>query len=384
VIYETSICYKLYFLQVWYYGINYVEAEHRWIIFLVGIILSKRISKTFLPNDFHGMESYFIFIYQLLVFILSHQNHFTAATTKRGVLFILLLGFSLQSLVTTASPFFDYSNSPTSNDYLFIGAACLLLFCIKLLYCDEFANTNNPRDHALLVNWIAGLFFDIGEVILLISTTILGGGLDLLMHSYLAATAALPSDQPKELICLGFGGTILSIAFIKSLSVIRVPTDRTHRKIFFFSHAIQVLVILASAFVSFSIAESDNVFVLLQLSDMELLCSITCLALLLLVITWIDKAIELSLIGSDEVSSYRVHPFGFWWCLRSEADKNEDLFAGRHPSVRASVSSDRIRLLGGDRNDVYEAINQSERHLKVNTDSIADDSDHDLLTSQNV
>ena len=336
---------------VWYFGIHVLDSNssYRWVIFLVGIIVSIKIPRTFLPNDFH------------------------AATTKRGVLFILLLGFNLQSLVTTASPFFDYSNSPSFSDYAFIGGACFLLFCIKLLYCDEFLNVSNPQDHALLVNRVAGFFFDLGQTTLLISITTLGSGLDLLTHSYLAATAALPSNEPKNLICLGFSGTILSIAFIKSLSVIRVPTDSTHRRMFFLSYSIQIIVTLAAAFASLKMVGDSNVFIILQLNDMELLYALSGLALLLVVITWLDKGIELGLVEMGEEASYRVHPFGIWWCLRQESDPSENLFTGRHPSVRASVSSDRIHLLGGGANDVYQAINESERNLRVNNYSSADE-----------
>ena len=329
---------------VWYFGIRILDSSsnYRWAVFLIGIIASIKIPRTFLPNDFH------------------------AATTKRGVLFILLLGFNLQSLVTTASPFFDYSNSPSVSDYAFIGGACFLLFCIKLLYCDEFMNASNAQDHALLINRIAGFFFDFGQLILLISITTLGSGLDLLTHSYLAATAALPSNEPKNLICIGFSCTILSIAFLKSLSVIRVPTDATHRRMFFFSYSIQIIMTLSAAFASLKMVGDSNVFIVLQLNDMELLYTLSGLALILVVITWLDKGIELGLIEFGEESSYRVHPFGFWWCLRQESDPTDNLFSGRHPSVRANVSSDRIHLLGGGTNDVYQAINESERNLLNN------------------
>ena len=52
-----------------------------------------------------------------------------AACTKRGVLFILLLGFMLQSIVVIATDFFEYS-TPDLEQYSFIGASCLLLLCV--------------------------------------------------------------------------------------------------------------------------------------------------------------------------------------------------------------------------------------------------------------
>lgn len=101
-----------------------------------------------------------------------------------------------------ATEFFVYDN-PDWYQCSFIGGTCFLLFCIKLLYCDD-ANTL-ASDHALLVNRTAAAFFNIGQFALLLSTTILGSGLNLLTHSYLAATAALPGDA-KALVCSGFAG----------------------------------------------------------------------------------------------------------------------------------------------------------------------------------
>jgi hypothetical protein len=113
----------------------------------------------------------------------------------------------LQSVVVVATEFFEY-DTPDWRQYSFIGSTCLLLFCIKLLYCDD-ANTL-ASDHALLVNRAAAAFFNIGQFALLFSTTILGSGMNLLTHSYLAATAALPGNA-KSLVCSGFAGTYVYI-----------------------------------------------------------------------------------------------------------------------------------------------------------------------------
>ena len=126
-----------------------------------------------------------------------------AANSQRGVLFILLLGFMLQSVVGVATTFFEY-DTPNWEQYSFISSTCLLLFCIKLLYCDD-ANTL-ASDHALLINRTAAIFFNIGQFALLFSTTILGSGLNLLTHHYLAATVALPGND-KSLVCCGYTGT---------------------------------------------------------------------------------------------------------------------------------------------------------------------------------
>ena len=39
------------------------------------------------------------------------------------------------------------------------------------------------------------------------------------------------------------------------------------------------------------------------------------------------------------------------------------MLSASHPMVRASVSSDRIHLLGGGENEVYEAIRESQNNL---------------------
>ena len=108
----------------------------------------------------------------------------------------------LQSVVVVATDFFEYDN-PNWRQYSFIGSTCLLLFCIKLLYCDD-ANTL-ASDHALMVNRTAAAFFNAGQFALLFSTTILGSGLNILTHHYLAATAALPGND-KAMVCGGFAG----------------------------------------------------------------------------------------------------------------------------------------------------------------------------------
>jgi hypothetical protein len=48
-----------------------------------------------------------------------------------------------------ASEFFTYQ-TPQYEHYCFVGAACLMLYCIKLLYVDD--SDTLAEDHALLVN----------------------------------------------------------------------------------------------------------------------------------------------------------------------------------------------------------------------------------------
>ena len=137
---------------VWLIGIVILpeSSPFRWIVFVIGILFSLRVPKAILANDFH------------------------AASSKRGVLFILLLGFTLQNVVLTASPFFDQM-SPNTQQYVFFGAACLLLFCVKLLYVTDNFSVD-ASEHALLVNRFAGFFFHFGHFCLFFSTTIFGAG----------------------------------------------------------------------------------------------------------------------------------------------------------------------------------------------------------------
>ena len=63
----------------------------------------------------------------------------------------------MQSIILVASPFFDYQ-TPSMEQFFFLGLPCFLLFCIKLLYVDDSFSVD-PKDHALLVNRAAGFFF---------------------------------------------------------------------------------------------------------------------------------------------------------------------------------------------------------------------------------
>mmetsp|Transcript_10982 Transcript_10982/g.16606 ORF Transcript_10982/g.16606 Transcript_10982/m.16606 type:complete len:638 (-) Transcript_10982:64-1977(-) len=276
----------------WIIGISVLgqESKWRWLVFLIAIALSFRLPRTFLPNDFH------------------------AACSKRGVLFILTLGFILQSIVLVASPFFDYQ-TPSVEQFFFLGLPCFLLFCIKLLYVDDSFSVD-PKDHALLVNRAAGFFFHIGQLSLLLSTTVLGGGLNLLTQSYLAGTAALPNDS-KSLVCGGFSAVILSIGFIKSMHIRRFPTNPAHRQLFFAAYGTQILVLLAVSYTTISLSlDAPGYLGQVALTEIQLLIVLCLLSLFLLVISWLDEAVELNLYGESDATEFRVHPFGLWTCLK--------------------------------------------------------------------
>jgi len=280
---------------VWLVGIFVLPEnwEYRWIVFLVGILLELRVPKAFLANDFH------------------------AASSKRGVLFILLLGYILQSIVVKATPFFDYGDSPTPAQYGFLGAACFLLYAIKLLYVDDSFSVD-PQDHALLVNRSAGFCFHVGQYFLLLSTVVLGAGMDLLTNSYLSATAAL-SNNSKTLVCGGFAAVVLAVLFIKSMHVRRVPIDPGQARLFYAAYVMQVVFVAAITFTSLMMCFAhDGKLGYLMLNEIEMLSVLCGFALLLVIMSWLDEAVDLSLYGGGpEGREYRVQPFGIWWCLGS-------------------------------------------------------------------
>jgi len=278
-------------------------------------------------------------------------NDFQAACSKRGVLFILLLGFNLQSIVGVASPFFNYWD-PTWDQYAFLFSACFLLFTIKLMYVDD-TYSISPQDHALLYNRVAGFCFHVGNVVLLFFTTVLGAGLNLLTHSFLAAAAALPSDA-KNLVCGGFSMVAFSIAFTKSMHIRRVPTNPKHERMFFIAYCTQLVGVLGVVFITARMCllrESEvGILALLMRNEIQMLMVLVFFAVLILAMSWLDEAVELSLYSdSSEANAYRVHPFGFFSCLKHDQELQLEALAlernraakleNRTPLVGSSVMS---------------------------------------------
>lgn len=344
---------------IWFTGIAILDenSKYRNYIFWLAILLSFRLPRTFLPNDFH------------------------AACSKRAVLFILLLGFILQSVFIVASPFFDYQ-MPSSEQYCFLGLICFLLFCIKLLYVED-SCCIDPSDHALLVSRVAGLFFHLGQLFLLLSTTILGAGLNLLTHSYLAATAALP-DNARVLVCGGFSGVVLSIGFIKSMHIRRVPLNPEHRQLFYAAYGTQIVVLLGVA--TTTISMSIHKFLgQVALSEFEMLGVLCSLALFLLVISWLDEAVELNIYGEADAREFRVHPFGLWTCIKPglpdpplTKDPNKMFHLGpmvKESSANLFDSQVNLSLYGSLRNLSNEDDNHGERKRLV---KFIDDENSDL------
>lgn len=251
-------------------------------------------------------------------------------------------------MVVVASEFFEYQ-TPTLEDYGFLGSACLMFFCIKLLYVDD--SDTLAQDHALLVNRWAGFFFHAGNFSLLFSTTVMGSGLNLLTHSYLAATAALPGPA-KSLVCGGFAAVLLSTFFIKSMHIRRVPVDPVNQALFVAAYVVQSLVLLAVVAVSLVMAFGQGNTSILEViyeSDMLLLASLSGAALLVLITSWLDEGVAVSLYSTSEDSrEFRIHPFGFWWCLRPEVDQNEveDVIAQEEKGAESRRLSALSPLLG--------------------------------------
>lgn len=270
-------------------------------------------------------------------------HYFVAACSKRGVLFILLLGFMMQSVVVAATDFFEYT-TPNDEQYSFIGAACLLLFCIKLLYVDD--SSTLVSDHALLVNRTAALFFNLGQFALLFSTTIMGSGLNLLTHSYLASAAALPGHA-KSLVCGGFSAVLVSTVFIKSMHLKRVPVAGQQKALFIGAYVIQTVATIAISSMTFlmSMGEGGYFQVLMQ-NDVELMWVLTGFAMFLVILSWLDEGLELALHDDESGGAYLVSPFGFWWCLKPEVDMDTILAQERASENRHSRLSVLSPLLG--------------------------------------
>jgi len=333
----------------WVVGIFFLANDSKWRmwVFFVAILCTLNISRGLLPNDFY------------------------AACSKRGVLFILLLGFTLQKIVMVATPFFDYQ-IPSCNQYIFMGLACFLLFCIKLLYVDDSFSVD-PADHALLVNHMAAFFFHVGQLLLLLSTTVLGAGLNLLTHSYLAATTALPANA-KNLVCGGFSGVIFSIGFIKSMHLRRVPANTAHRRLFFAAYGTQLFVTVAVVVATASMClDTDGDFGQMYLTEIQTLCVLCGLALFLLVIYWMDEAVELNIYDElAQARQFRVEPFGLWSCLNNEnmdrnlLNKRKSLSMSRKLSQSSLYSGSSVSLTGsgggsrsGSKMQLYAAIGES-------------------------
>lgn len=248
-----------------------------------------------------------------------------------------------------ASDFFEYQ-TPTLEHYSFIGSACLMLFCIKLLYVDD--SDTLAEDHALLVNRFAAFFFNIGQFSLLVSTTVMGSGLNLLTHDYMAASAALPGPA-KTLVTGGFSAVLLSTFFIKSMHLKRVPTDPRNQALFIGAYIVQGVVLLIVVCITAAMAlglVTGGFLQSLMAADIQLLFTLSGAALFLVVMSWLDEGVELALYESAADSrEFRVHPFGLWWCLKPDVSEEDfrqlEQDAAGHGRSSLVTSTSRLSVL---------------------------------------
>lgn len=218
---------------------------------------------------------------------------------------------------------------------------------IKLLYVDD-THSISPQDHALLYNRAAGFFFHMGNFSLLLFTTVLGSGLNILTHSFLAAAAALPSDA-KNLVCGGFSAVIFSIAFIKCMHIRRVPTNPKHEHMFFIAYVTQFAGVLGVVFITARMCmlggSEEGFLALMMRNEIEMLAVLVFFAVVLIVMSWLDEAVELRLYSdASEASEYRVQPFGFWACFKHEEPLQLEALALERN--RAARLAQRSPLLG--------------------------------------
>ena len=59
-------------------------------------------------------------------------------------------------------------------------------------------------------------------------------------------------------------------------------------------------------------------------NEIGMMFSLSGFALFLLLMSWLDEAVEFSLYSSsDDSRQFMVHPFGLWWCLTPDLDTEE-------------------------------------------------------------
>jgi len=291
---------------IWLVGIFLIPVNSNfiWVVFFFGIVLSLRPPGLMFGNDYR------------------------AAYSRSGVLFILLLGLSLQSVVLVVAPFFD-EMAPSLQQYVFFGGLCVLLIYMKILY----VNDNYAIEHReLLISHVAGFFYNFGEFCLLFSTTILGSGMDLIAHSYLARQTVLPNNA-KNILCFGFTAAIASIFFIKSMHVRRVPINPQHKRIFYRAYTLQVIVhffIFAVAVSLFFFDRIDQFMPNKVLIIILLLSSVT----LLVLTCWLDEFLEFRSYGT---SIFHTEPFSIWCCLKQTHTFEQQSLPTATDSQRVSV-----------------------------------------------
>jgi hypothetical protein len=131
----------------------------------------------------------------------------------------------------------------------------------------------------------------------------------------------------KNLVCGGYSAVLFSIFFIKSMHLKRVPIDPKNQALFVAAYAVQTIVLLAVVIVTAVMCFGSNLGNFLEslmANDIQLLFVLSGAALFVVMMSWLDEGVELLLYKSAEDSrEFRVHPFGFWWCLKAEVTPEE-------------------------------------------------------------
>lgn len=194
----------------------------------------------------------------------------------------------------------------------------------------------------------------------------MGSGLNLLTHSYLAATAALPGPA-KNLVCGGFAAVILSTMFIKSMHIKRVPVEPAQRALFVGAYVVQALATFAVAGIctAMCFGEAGYLQILME-NDVELVWVLCGFAVLLVLLNFLDEGLELALQGENGESSndFLVSPFGFWWCLKPEVDLNEML--AEEAAAQQSLTSRRLSSTGR-LSELSPLLGESVANMRLST-----------------
>ena len=123
----------------------------------------------------------------------------------------------------------------------------------------------------------------------------------------------------------------------------------------------------------------------LMMSEIEMLAVLSGFAFLLVVMSWLDEAVELSIYGdSEDAREFRVHPFGIWFCFKPEEPDLAEL-AQEGPGGSGPNSAERklaalspllgtsVVNLGYSSMDLYQdGGNGSARNLMMTPSSSAD------------
>lgn len=286
------------------------------------------------------------------------------------MLFLLLLGFVLQNIVTVANDFLSF-RTPSLEEYSFLGAICITLLCIQFLFVDD-ADTVS-MDHALIINSWTGFFFHIGHLILLMCLTGLGAALSTLTHEYFRGNS---SALVRLRVTEGFAATLLSISFLNSLHVKRVPSDSNHRAMFVLTYVVQAVFVFSVLAVS--VAMQFGYFE--DLSNLELIWFVAATAVMVMILSWTDEIVELSLyMSGGDAREARSEPLRFWCCVVPRKPVETDA-----SDEEISNHSSLTPLLSG-KEEGYQSVDESVDTSALNTsEEVVDSSALNMNTSDEV